>query len=81
MSSASHAAGPRETTGAVGRPFLEVNRMDVKDSALRAELDRRLVTLERDESGDPAHAPLAAADLWLLAAIVVALAAAGWVMA
>ncbi|GAA3428919.1 hypothetical protein ACWDTT_38005 [Streptosporangium sandarakinum] len=55
--------------------------MDVKDSALRAELDRRLVTLERDESGDPAHAPLAAADLWLLAAIVVALTIAGWVMA
>ncbi|MEU9836229.1 hypothetical protein AB0D67_32230 [Streptosporangium sp. NPDC048047] len=55
--------------------------MDVKDSALRAELDRRLVALEHDESDDPAHAPLAAADLWLLAAIVVAMTIAGWVMA
>lgn len=55
--------------------------MDVKDSALRAELDRRLDALDRDEVGDPAHAALSAADLWTLAAIVAALTIIGWVMA
>ncbi|WP_158578780.1 hypothetical protein [Spongiactinospora rosea] len=55
--------------------------MDVKDPALRAELERRLATLARDEIDDPAHERLSRADLWLLLAIAAALTLAGWVMA
>ncbi|WP_158558155.1 hypothetical protein [Spongiactinospora gelatinilytica] len=55
--------------------------MDVQDPALRAELERRLAALARDETGDPAHERLSATNLWLLLAIVAVLTLAGWVMA
>jgi hypothetical protein len=55
--------------------------MDVRDPALRAELERRLGVLEREEAGDAAHAALGARDLWAMALLVAALVAVGWVIA
>ncbi|HEX2317322.1 MAG TPA: hypothetical protein VHJ17_26485 [Thermomonospora sp.] len=55
--------------------------MDVRDPALRAELDRRLGVLEREEAGDAAHAALGARDLWAMALLVAALVVVGWVIA
>lgn len=44
--------------------------MDTRDPALRQEIERRLQAVAADETGDAAHAPLARADLGLLALIV-----------
>jgi hypothetical protein len=55
--------------------------MDVRDPALRAELERRLDILEREEAGDAAHAALGAGDLWAMGLLVAVLVAVGWVMA
>lgn len=39
--------------------------MDAQDTALAAELDRRLNILQTEEKGDPAHAPLSSVDMWI----------------
>jgi hypothetical protein len=46
--------------------------MDIHDTEVREELDRRLAILTSEELNDPAHQPLSKADAWsILAAIVV----------
>lgn len=46
--------------------------MDIQDSEIREELDRRLAILTSEELNDPAHQPLPKADaIGILGAIVV----------
>ena len=46
--------------------------MEIQDTELRAELDRRLAILTSEELNDPAHQPLPKSDAFgILAAIVV----------
>lgn len=39
--------------------------MDAQDTALAAELERRLKILQTEEKGDPAHQPLSSTDTWI----------------
>lgn len=39
--------------------------MDAQDTAVSAELERRLTILQTEEKGDASHEPLSSADIWV----------------
>lgn len=47
--------------------------MDTQDSAIKAELERRVSAIQSHEMGDPSHQPLSKNDIWVSVVVLAAM--------